>query len=252
MNIDHPAPQQLTGLRGLWKTAFGDTEDFLDLFFDTAFSPDRCRCITEGDEILAALYWFDTVCQGRKFAYLYAIATDPACRNQGLCRRLVEDTKALLAARGYAGALLVPQDKHLTQMYQRMGFQPCTTVSEFWCAPEIPAAAIYKIDASAYIKARSVLLPKGSVLQEGENIAFLDKQATFYEGPGCLAAVTMDGENLHCFELLGDSAAAPQILTALGLSLGFFRCPGKGKPFAMLCPLASDCPIPTYFGLAFD
>ena len=163
-----------------------------------------------------------------------------------------EQTKALLAARGYAGALLVPQDKHLTQMYQRMGFQPCTTVSEFWCAPEIPAAAIYKIDASAYIKARSVLLPKGSVLQEGENIAFLDKQATFYEGPGCLAAVTMDGENLHCFELLGDSAAAPQILTALGLSLGFFRCPGKGKPFAMLCPLASDCPIPTYFGLAFD
>lgn len=252
MNIDHPTTQQIGDLRSLWKTAFGDKDDFLDLFFSSAFSPERCRCITEGGEILAALYWFDTSCQGQKLAYLYAIATDPAYRNQGLCRRLIADTGELLKSRGYAGMLLVPEDENLSRMYARMGFESCTTVSEFLCAPEIPAAAIHKIDAATYARTRQILLPKGSVIQEGENLAFLETQATFYSGPGCLAAVTINGEKLHCHELLGDAAAAPQILTALGLSMGFFRCPGKGKPFAMLHPLTGDCPVPAYFGLAFD
>ena len=250
--LNYVPPEWVPALKRLWKAAFGDDDAFLDRFFSTAFAPERCRCIVEAGEVRAALYWFDASCSDQKFAYLYAIATDPAHRNRGLCRQLVENTKEALKARGYAGLLLVPQEEALSQLYERMGFTPCTTVSEFWCAPELPAAAIHKIDAAAYTRSRQLLLPRDSVVQEGENIAFLESQATFYAGPGFLAAVTMDGENLHCFELLGDTAAAPQILTALGLPYGFFRCPGKGKPFAMLCPLTQTCPSPAYFGLAFD
>ena len=135
MNINYPMPLQLLGLRALWKSAFDDTDSFLDKFFSTAFSPNRCRCVSLGGKVLAALYWFETTCQDRKFAYLYAVATDAACRNQGLCRRLIEDTKALLRAEGYAGILLVPEDEALTRMYAKMGFEPCTTVSECWITP---------------------------------------------------------------------------------------------------------------------
>ena len=250
--INYITPEWIPELRQLWKDAFGDDDEFLDKFFETAFSPDRCRCIAENGRILAALYWFNTSCQGQKFAYLYAVATDPDHRNQGLSRRLVEDTKTALKARGYAGVLLVPESEDLTRMYSRMGFEPCTTVSEFWCAPAIPAAAVHKIDRASYELNRRNMLPKGSVLQEEENLAFLETQATFYSGPGFLAAAAGSGENLHCLELLGDPSAAPQLLRALGYSYGFFRCPGKGKNFAMLCPLTSDCPRPSYFGLAFD
>lgn len=252
MNIDHPGAEQVSGLRKLWKGAFGDDDAFLDLFFGTAFAPMRCRCVTEDGQVLAALYWFDVSCRGRKLAYIYAVATDAACRNRGLCRRLMEDTALVLRNRGYAGALLVPQEEGLIRMYGGMGYEPCTRVSEFRCAAQAPAAAIRKIDSAAYGRGRADLLPGGGVLQEGENLAFLATQADFYAGPGFVAAVTAQGEQLHCMELLGDPAAAPGILAALGCGNGFFRCPGDGRPFAMLRPLVPDCPMPTYFGLAFD
>ena len=164
MNIDYPKTEQIPSLRALWKGAFGDGDDFLELFFSTAFSPERCRCVTEDGRVLAALYWFDTSCRGRKLAYIYAVATDAACRNRGLCRRLMEDTGAVLRDRGYAGALLVPQEEGLIRMYGGMGYEPCTTVSEFWCGAQIPAAAIRRIDSADYGRAREALLPGGGVL----------------------------------------------------------------------------------------
>ena len=239
-------------LRRLWKIAFGDGDAFLDIFFSTAYAPERCRCITEGDRVLAALYWFDIRCEGRKLAYIYAVATDPACRNRGLCRRLMDNTLQVLTDRGYDGAMLVPVTQDLIGMYEKMGFVPCSTVSEFWCGPQIPAAPIHKVDSETWALARKALLPPGAVLQEGENLALLESLATFYTGPGFAAAVAEEEGKLRCLELLGDVDAAPHILMALGYDCGFFRCPGKGKPFAMLSLLTQDCPKPTYLGFSFD
>lgn len=252
MNIDHPNSEQITGLRSLWKKAFGDDDAFLDQFFDAAFAPERCRCAAQNGQVMAVLYWFDVFCQGKKLAYIYAVATDPACRNRGLCRRLMEDTASVLERRGYAGAMLVPQEESLIRMYGKMGYDPCTGVSEFRCSAHSPAAEIRRVGSAAYGRARADLLPAGAVVQEGENLAFLQTQATLWTGPGIAAAVTVQGEHLHCLELLGDPSAAPGILKALGYDSGFFRCPGDGRPFAMLKPLTPACPRPTYFGLAFD
>ena len=55
MNIDVPRKGQIPALRALWREAFGDSDAFLDTFFATGFSPDRCRCIVEGGEAQAAL-----------------------------------------------------------------------------------------------------------------------------------------------------------------------------------------------------
>lgn len=252
MKLDHPTAQEIPGLRVLWKTAFGDTNDFLDQFFSTAYSPERCLCATEDDQVCAALYWLNASCRERKFAYIYAVATDPARRGRGLCRRLMDAARKRLQQQGYAGALLVPVSESLIQMYSRMGYSPCTTVSEFRCFAALPAAPIQKLDAAAYARSRRQLLPEGSVLQEGESLAFLETQASFYAGPGFLAVTAMDGEDFHCLELLGDTSAAPQLLSALDAKQGFFRCPGGDKPFAMFQPLTDDCPKPSYFGFAFD
>ena len=40
MIIDAPQKEHLNGLRNLWKEAFGDTEAFLDGFFENVFSAD--------------------------------------------------------------------------------------------------------------------------------------------------------------------------------------------------------------------
>ena len=133
MEINYPTGNQEARLRTLWRLAFGDPEELIAGFFASGYSPRRCRCAAENGNVAAALYWFDAEFRGQKFAYLYAVATHPDFRNRGLCRTLMADTAACLTERGYDGVLLMPQDSGLREMYGRMGFRDCCTVSEFAC-----------------------------------------------------------------------------------------------------------------------
>lgn len=252
MTITNPSDNLIPQLRRLWKAAFGDEDAFLDLFFSTAFSPDRCRCILEEDQLLAAHYWFDVRCDGQKMAYLYAVATDPAHRGKGLCRALMEDAKVHLAAQGYRALLLVPQDEDLRAMYRRMGFEDITTVTEFTAPPEDAELPMRRLTAKEYEARRRSCLPEGGALQEGASIRFLSETALFFEGSDWLAALTLDGDTLRCQELLGNPDAAYGMVAAFGCREGFFRIPGPDRAFAQGLKLDHFCHFPSYFGLAFD
>lgn len=252
MRFEHPSQFHIPQLRSLWKAAFGDEDAYLDLFFRVAFSPDRCRCVMEQDRVLAALYWFDVSCDGAPMAYLYAVATDPAARGRGLCRALMEDVKQLLARRGCTGILLKAADEGLRQMYQRMGYTPCTTICAQPFAAADRAVHLQKIDTAEYARLRQTLLPMGGVLQEGITLDFLAEQTQFYRGNGFLAAVSVYDGDFFCHELLGDISAAPGILRAFAFDRGVFRYPGDCEAFASFCPLIPDCPVPRYFGLSLE
>lgn len=252
MTIDYPVSGQVSQLKALWKTAFGDVDQFLDPFFEIAYAPNRCRCVMEDGKLAAMLYWFETLCDGQRFAYVYAVATDPAFRNRGLCRVLMEDTAAILKEQGYDGILLYPASQGLVQMYAKMGFSHCTTVKEFQCEAGDTPVALRKIGVNEYARLRQQLLPPGGAVQEGELLEFLATQAEFCAGCGWVAALsTYDGQ-IHCQELLGDISAAPGILKALGEKHGFFRTFGGEKSFAMGRPLRENCKFPVYFGLPLD
>jgi hypothetical protein len=242
MKIDYPLESQIDGLRRLWKEAFGDTDAFLDCFWSTAFSADRCRCITVDGKVAAALYWFDCRFDDRPIAYVYAVATAKAQRKQGLCRKLMDDTRSLLLSLGYSGIILVPE-MHLIGMYEAMGYQICSKVTEFSCRSADRPVILQEIDAEEYARLRRQFLPAGGVVQENENLQFLSAIAKLYTGDGFLYA---EGA-----ELLGNPDAAPGILAALGKDSGLFRCPGEEIPFGMYLPL-DNAPAPSYFGLAFD
>ena len=241
------AATDIAGLRQLWKLAFGDTEEFLDSFFETAFSPERCLYIRLEERIAAALYWFDCQYDGRKMAYVYAVATHPEFRGRGLCRQLMGETHALLEKRDYDGVLLVPQDMGLRKMYAAMGYRDATSVSEFTCEAGKPIA-LKEVNVQTYAVLRRRFLPEGSVLQEEENLRFLSSYAKFYTGADFVAAVS--GKQI--VELLGNRDAAPGILSALGAMEGSVRMPGEDIPYAMFLPLKTDVPVPTYFGFAFE
>lgn len=237
----------IPGLRQLWKLAFGDTDAFLDSFFGTAYSPKRCHLLKVDGRVAAALYWFRCSCNEQKIAYIYAVATHPDFRGQGLCRRLMEETHHILAEQGYDATLLVPQDDGLRKMYAAMGYRDATAVSEFTCEAGQPIA-LTEVDADTYAALRQQFLPEGSVVQEGENLRFLSTYARFYRGESCLLAVS--GRQIP--ELLGSRKNAPGILAALGLEKGSFRTPGQDIPYAMFLPLTKTARMPKYFGFAFD
>ena len=251
---DYPKQDLSVQMRELWKTSFGDDDVFLDHFFSTGFSQDRCRCIVnEEGKLLSILYWFDVEFEGQKYAYLYAVATDPGHRGQGLLRYLLADTHQLLADLHYAGALLVPGDEGLRKMYASRGYTDCTSYSSIISASQPVSIPIHQIDEQEYGKLRRTYLPRNAVIQEGACLRFLSTQYTFYTGPGfVLCARPKNKEVLESPEFLGSPEMLPAVLCALGYPMGSFRIPGDALPFAMLCPFRKGTPIPSYFGLAFD
>ena len=252
MNFEHPGDGQISQLMELWKGVFGEYDGFWELFRDTAFLPDHCRCITENGQPIAGLYWFDCSCGRDKIAYVYAVVTDPAHRGRGLCRKLMEDVHTLLKAQGYDSVMLVPADEGLREMYQKLGYEDCTSVGKLSCTAGERAVEIRNVSADEYAVLRQKLLPEKSVLQEGLNLTFLAAQAQLLAGTDFLLAAWLEEGTLHGTELLGNTDAAPGILRALGCETGFFQIPGTQTPFAMIHKLTENAVIPRYFGFSFD
>ena len=239
-------------LRQLWQEAFQETDGILDAFFATGFSPERHHAIYEGDTPVSALYWFDCEFQGRKIAYIYAVATLKSHRGQGLAQQLMAETHEILKQQGYAGAILVPGEKDLFAFYEKLGYRVATKAEEFSAVATDSPVFMSEIHPAEYAAWRRKYLPEGGVVQEQETLSYLATYAKFYKGEDFLLAATKTGESLLVHEILGNTDDCGNILCALACKTGRFRMPGNDRDFAMLLPLQEDCPVPAYFGLALD
>ena len=251
MTFNEPDQNQISQLRRLWQQAFGDSDAFLDGFFATGFSPDRCRCLTWNDRVAAALYWFDCCWEDKKVAYIYAVATEENFRGKGFCRSLMEDTHRHLKKLGYHGAILVPGSRELFDLYGKLGYRGCCSAR--W--QEAPAgdapAQVQSLSAEAYMEKRKSRLPAGGVFQEFPAYAYLATFTGFFEAEGCLFCGA--GEETFLFqEFLGDEEKLPGILTALQAKLGRWQSFGAGSDSAMYDPLTEDDRLPAYFALSMN
>lgn len=258
MNIDvlcvkNPSAECLPSLKRLWAEAFSDTEEFIDCFFKTAFSPERCLFIKDEEGPLSVLYWFDAEIGTERAAYLYGIATAKRARGKGLCKFLMEKAHKILADSGYSVSLLVPAHKSLFAFYERLGYIACTHISEF-CASASGCEAIElkEITKGQYALARRKALPTGSVIQEGASLDFLEAMGRFYQTEGAILFGYVENGRLICREYIGELQIAGRILASLGLESGSFRTAGNANPFCMCCALSENALPPKYFGLAFD
>lgn len=246
MIIDNPAQRDIPGLRALWKQAFLDTDDFLDSFFSLAFSPERALVAKEGAQILGALYWFDCLCGEKRFAYIYAVATEKDHQGKGVCTALMKEAHERLGKEG-KGTLLVPADNRLRAFYNRLGYRDFGGMEETTCFAGENAVPVEKLTAKTYAQRRRVLLPKNGVLQEGAFLPFLDANMRFYGGEDWLLAI---GEG-YAPEFLGDKALLPGILKTLQIPKAQVRCSGD-TPFAMWRCEKEDFTTPGYFAFALD
>lgn len=250
MRPEHPRKVHMPGLRSLWQEAFGDTDAFLDGFFATAFSPQRCLCISQGEEVLSAAYWLDVQLPHGKGAYLYAVATAKNHRGKGLAKRVMASVREKLGQQGYAAAILVPGEPPLADFYRAMGYEFFGGIHEFSALAKSPGVQLRQIGAAEYGCLRRRYLPDGGVIQEGESLAFLESYAELYAGEDFILAAYREKDTLFGLELLGNGEKAAHVLEALGAKQGSFRMPGT-EHFAMWLPL-KPVQKPSYFGLAFD
>lgn len=248
MIIDNPSPRHIPALRHIWQQAFGDSDRFLDAFFETGFSYDRCRCVFRENEPVAAVYLFDCQWQGKTIAYLYALAVEESHQKQGLSRLLLADTHAWLQQRGYSGAIMEPATESLMVYYERLGYRRFGGRSEQeFSAGELPAEAVQLGDLG-YEQARDRLLPENAVRQAGAFTKMLHTQAEFYGCEDFVAAVSRSESRIY--EFLGDIRHIPGLLKQLNIKKAAVRLP-QGKPTAVYLSFSGE-DIPGYFGLPMD
>ncbi len=234
------------------KQAFGDTDAFLDGFFQTGFSPDRCRCVTLSGQLAAALYWFDCQWQEKKIAYLYAVATDKNFRGKGLCRALMEDTHRHLKDLGYAGAALVPGNPGLFDLYQKLGYIPFCPMQTITVEAESTPTIIQAVNANAYQKLRKSYLPAESITQEDEALVFAATFCEFYTGENMLMCLSREKDTLYFQEYLGDPALLGGVINALNGKKAIVQLPGGSSPYAMYHSFDNSQHLPAYFGIPLN
>lgn len=252
MIISSPKDCNIFDLKSLWKEAFGDTDEVIDSFFSTAFSKDRCRCIEKNGKVIAALYWFDCEYLDRKIAYLYAIATAKSEQGKGICTALMQSVHKELEKLSYDGAILVPACENLFAFYKQLGYKDKCFINEFEVLPS-DKVGLRKIDKLEFGTLRKNLLPKNSIIQDGENLDFFATACDFYSGDDFIFAAYKKDNTLYVAEFLGNVDTAAKIVATFGCEKGVFRTIGDSKPFALWLPLGNEkLPCPDYFGLAFD
>ena len=123
-------PEDIPAQRELWKLAFGDSDQYIDNFYNTYYRPDRVVVLEEDGVVQSMTAWFDTAFvlpgQGEyRAAYLYAVATHPDCRGRGLAGKLLSGADEYFRSLAIPAVTTVPAEPSLHNFFGANGFREC-------------------------------------------------------------------------------------------------------------------------------
>lgn len=126
VSIRRSLPGDEPELKKLWKAVFRDTDEFIDAFFEGLYEPGLACIALSDDIVISAGYCLPgVVAKGRKCSYIYAMATYPEYRGQGVAamigQRLVDDA----FAEGADMVATLPASQSLVGWYEKkLGMVP--------------------------------------------------------------------------------------------------------------------------------
>ncbi len=265
-------------MKALWHTCFGDDMAYIDHFFASVFVPEQAIVLHQEGSVCAMTLYFPLRLKSgegeeKQAAYLYAVATDPKFRNQGLSTGLLEFTAGYLSAKGFQALVLVPGNEDLFRFYQKRGYVPFFYHQVISLAPGATVAGkMARANGEEYGSVRESLLQhrshltypislleyqKSLCLQTGGDlVAFTDCEGRF----GCAALEYVAEGRMLLKELLwpGDLQEAIGILQPhFPAQTYVLRIPASqpesAHAFGMYRPLDNQLPSgSSYLGFAFD
>ncbi|MBQ2757354.1 MAG: GNAT family N-acetyltransferase [Clostridia bacterium] len=238
------------GCRALYEQAFGVSGAFDDALFALAM-PTCLRVIAQDGKPRSMLFSipYDIVTENgiTDARYMYAVATDPACRGQGLATKLLRT----VIAEGLP-VFLRPSAPSLFDFYRAVGLVPVSPVkTERGMAGGAGVALpLTALSPSAYLAARRAYLqpPFAAPTEAFLSLGYLGGGAlemagqfvTFYE---------LRGREVLFKEWLGATHFAPRVAAFLGADTYELRTPcAEGTPFGV----AANCPENLTFLIALD
>jgi predicted N-acetyltransferase YhbS len=120
--INNPLEEDIPKLKNLWLQAFGDTQQSIDLFFEKRFNTKLCFAAKAGEEVIAAAYVLPVNYGSEKAGYLYALATKPEFRRQGIMSDLLKYVEYRSKMAGCSYLFLYPAEEALYSYYEKLGY----------------------------------------------------------------------------------------------------------------------------------
>lgn len=109
--------------RRLWETVFGDSQDFIDLYFSKKYTPEANMVRIENGAVVAAAQWlpYEALFWGVrvKSSYLSGLVTRPDCRGKGYAAAIIGEGLKRLYAEDVPLAWLIPANESLRDLYER-------------------------------------------------------------------------------------------------------------------------------------
>lgn len=245
----------------LWQTVFGDAPDMISAFFDSAPFEKTCFLAVAGDTLAGMLFSLPAVLtvDGIPYEsrYVYAVATSPAFRGNGVMTALHAFACEEAEKEGAVCMALVPAEETLFSMYRKLGYRTTFFKSRMQLPLILsPEASLSPCGLSDFLAYRRQLLLSHSVsfelypsmcafryddfLKSGGAIFLADTAF----GRGYLAAEQKDGELIiRETTLAGESLshAAGALCQKWGLSRIFVESTGgKSVPFGMTKVLCKE------------
>lgn len=110
----------------MWKTVFGDSDAYMDIYFREKYRNNRTLAYFEGDKAVASLqmlpYQFTFCGTEIPTAYISGVCTLPEARKKGYMAELLLKSFDEMEQKGIPLALLVPQEEWLLKVYDKFGF----------------------------------------------------------------------------------------------------------------------------------
>lgn len=110
----------------MWKTCFGDSDRYMELYFHYKFRPENTLLFMDGSKAVASLQMLDYrfTFHGEEIPviYLSGVCTLPDYRKRGCTRALLVEAFHEARRREVPLMILVPQEHWLVELYGKYGF----------------------------------------------------------------------------------------------------------------------------------
>ncbi len=132
MRVGNPSEKDRERVKYLWKYCFGDSDQFIEYFFENYYQKENTLAIFEDGKIISYLMIFpnDLSVGGKtiKSAYIAGVCTDPLYRGKGCINTLMRALDERLTNEGYKAAYLIPFN---FAFYRKYGFECISFLSIF-------------------------------------------------------------------------------------------------------------------------
>lgn len=140
-------------IASLWKTCFGDTDEFIQFYFDHKYSDENALLHEENGQPLAALQMLPypmtwdgtTICA----SYISGACTLPEARNKGVMSRLLGEAFHTMYQRELDLSFLIPAETWLYGYYQKTGYVPVFEHTLETFTPGTPATTVADLSIPA-------------------------------------------------------------------------------------------------------